>query len=62
MANWAFHVSPIPNSCFLASGGFSSDAGSFAGLSMFAGNYLHLDETLSLAAQYGCGREPCSSG
>ena len=51
--NVDFHLRFLPNSCFLATGGFSQDAGSFAALSAIAGNYLGLDETITLGAQYG---------
>ena len=51
--NVPFHLRFLPNSCFLASGGYSQDAGSFAAISAVAGNYLGLDETITLGAQYG---------
>jgi outer membrane protein insertion porin family len=52
-AYFPFHLNALPNSCFLPTAGFSDDAGSFIGLSAFAGNYLGLDETITLGAQYG---------
>ncbi len=52
-AYFPFHLNPLPNTCFLGTTGFSDDAGSFIGLSAFAGNYLGLDETITLGAQYG---------
>jgi outer membrane protein insertion porin family len=52
-ANFAFPLNPLPDACFLATGGFSQDAGSFASLAAFGGNYLHLGETLNFGAQYG---------
>ena len=52
-ANFGFQWKALPNSCFLATGGFSDDAGSFAAFSALGGNYLDLSETLDLGLQYG---------
>src|ERR1035441_9069005 len=52
-ASMAFRLHGLGDNCLGVNGGFSGDAGSFAGLTASAGNYLGLGETLKAGVQYG---------
>jgi outer membrane protein insertion porin family len=48
-----FRLKSLGNNCLGVTGGFSGDAGSFAGLSISTGDQLGLGETIEADAQYG---------
>lgn len=53
VASVAFRLHGLGDDCLGVNGGFTGEAGSFAGLSASAGNYLGLGETLKADVQYG---------
>ena len=52
-AGMEFHIKALGDNCLGVTGGFSGEAGSYAGLSVSTGDALGLGETIEADAQYG---------